>query len=157
MRTRTRKIIKWTSFSGALILAAVLALASNWYVEYYDWTGKTKYLVAFVHTGVVVLTESGNNPTAPRRGKGWRINRANTQSTIWPRIRFKSSLNQFSVWVPLWCPILLLTLTSALTWRGKKALYPSCSSCEYDLTGNTSGVCPECGAAIVNDHRVSRR
>jgi hypothetical protein len=25
---------------------------------------------------------------------------------------------------------------------------PSCAACGYDLTGNTSGVCPECGTAI---------
>ena len=26
--------------------------------------------------------------------------------------------------------------------------YGICMGCEYDLTGNTSGVCPECGAAV---------
>ncbi len=25
---------------------------------------------------------------------------------------------------------------------------PCCTSCGYDVTGNTSGVCPECGVAI---------
>jgi hypothetical protein len=27
-------------------------------------------------------------------------------------------------------------------------LYPSCVKCKYDLTGNVSGVCPECGTPI---------
>jgi len=37
-----------------------------------------------------------------------------------------------------------------LRWRptGKVFPYPSCSNCEYNLTGNISGVCPECGAHI---------
>ncbi|OWY72519.1 hypothetical protein B7486_06260 [cyanobacterium TDX16] len=26
-----------------------------------------------------------------------------------------------------------------------------CLNCGYDLTGNRSGICPECGAAVVND------
>jgi hypothetical protein len=31
-----------------------------------------------------------------------------------------------------------------------------CATCDYDLTGNTSGLCPECGA-VVPDHAVLRR
>ena len=31
-----------------------------------------------------------------------------------------------------------------------------CPACQYDLTGNTSGVCPECGAVIVSDPDVPR-
>lgn len=33
---------------------------------------------------------------------------------------------------------------------------PSCRNCDYNLTGNTSGICPECGAAIQNQ-RVRRK
>jgi CHASE2 domain-containing sensor protein len=47
-----------------------------------------------------------------------------------------------------------LTLTAWLNvaygwWRpiGKK-LPGCCPNCDYDLTGNTSGICPECGTAI---------
>jgi predicted Zn-ribbon and HTH transcriptional regulator len=28
---------------------------------------------------------------------------------------------------------------------------PSCQFCGYNLTANTSGVCPECGKAILNE------
>lgn len=31
--------------------------------------------------------------------------------------------------------------------RARKLL-PNCEKCEYDLTGNVSGVCPECGTAL---------
>jgi hypothetical protein len=27
-------------------------------------------------------------------------------------------------------------------------LYPWCKNCAYNLTGNTSGICPECGTSI---------
>ncbi len=29
----------------------------------------------------------------------------------------------------------------------------SCAQCSYDLTGNVSGVCPECGTPVAQDHR----
>jgi hypothetical protein len=41
----------------------------------------------------------------------------------------------------------------ALRWlpryeRWDRATHGRCARCGYDLTGNASGVCPECGAAI---------
>jgi hypothetical protein len=38
-------------------------------------------------------------------------------------------------------------LRQQLTERG----LPTCMACGYDLTGNLSGVCPECGAACPAD------
>ncbi len=56
----------------------------------------------------------------------------------------------FQVRVPLWPPTILLLIFVVwksllrkvwLAWR-----FPnSCTSCGYNLTGNVSGVCPECG------------
>ncbi|HEY3241814.1 MAG TPA: hypothetical protein VGM03_00555 [Phycisphaerae bacterium] len=46
-------------------------------------------------------------------------------------------------------PAALGTLLALLAYRKLRSLVPPghCSACGYDLTGNTSGVCPECGAA----------
>ena len=35
-----------------------------------------------------------------------------------------------------------------LRWKVVKHDHPVCRRCGYDLTGNTSGVCPECGERI---------
>ncbi len=35
-----------------------------------------------------------------------------------------------------------------LRWRAVWTPTPFCSRCDYDLTGNVSGVCPECGAPV---------
>ena len=57
----------------------------------------------------------------------------------------------WSVFVPLWAPTLLLLLLPML-WlisRGWSVQTgEQCTGCGYNLTGNTSGVCPECGVAI---------
>ena len=62
----------------------------------------------------------------------------------------------YSVDVPLWCPFLvLLGPTLFLWWRDRRRSRAGhCRRCDYDLTGNTSGVCPECGTEVVK--RVGR-
>ena len=49
--------------------------------------------------------------------------------------------------LPLWIPFLLIALPTAWLWhRDRRRIRPGCClRCGYDLTGNTSGVCPECG------------
>lgn len=34
------------------------------------------------------------------------------------------------------------------TRKAKPTSYPSCTNCGYNLTGNVSGICPECGTPI---------
>jgi len=56
--------------------------------------------------------------------------------------------------VPLWpVPVAVVTasalLFGAAIVRQRRGLAGVCS-CGYDLTGNVSGVCPECGMAIRN-------
>jgi len=51
---------------------------------------------------------------------------------------------------PLWFPPLLFalfpTLMLARRYRGERHVRPEgCCVCGYNMTGNVSGVCPECG------------
>lgn len=56
--------------------------------------------------------------------------------------------------LPLWLPMMLVAVPAALLWcdelrslvrRWSTKLPRRCEQCRYDLTGNVSGVCPECG------------
>lgn len=55
-------------------------------------------------------------------------------------------------WIPLSMPYLLLLFSATfLFWKPTKRHRPGfCSQCGYDLTGNKSGVCPECGERVSN-------
>ena len=51
-----------------------------------------------------------------------------------------------SLAIPLWIPALLAGIPTFVLWRRHRRIPPGhCQACRYDLTGNTSGVCPECG------------
>jgi hypothetical protein len=76
---------------------------------------------------------------------GWHITRRPTDmssSTFWG--------NDYLI-VPLWLPLVLVAAPTAfLWWRDRRRIPPGhCRKCGYDLTGNVSGVCPECGEKAV--------
>lgn len=51
--------------------------------------------------------------------------------------------------IPLWIPLLLGLIPSFVAWRRSRRTPPHCcQQCGYNLTGNESGVCPECGTEI---------
>jgi hypothetical protein len=51
--------------------------------------------------------------------------------------------------LPLSIPFLLTAFPTAfLWWRDRRIPPHCCQTCAYDLTGNVSGVCPECGERI---------
>lgn len=51
-------------------------------------------------------------------------------------------------YVPLYLPMIAIAGFTALLWRRDRRVPPGYCICGYDLTGNVSGVCSECGAAI---------
>jgi hypothetical protein len=47
------------------------------------------------------------------------------------------------------CGVLCLVVGVGRVWRGQRRLWRrGCLVCRYDLTGNVTGVCPECGTLI---------
>jgi hypothetical protein len=55
--------------------------------------------------------------------------------------------------VPWWFALigpLVLPVMWTVRQKGRRTDEGKCTSCDYNLTGNTSGVCPECGTAVTN-------
>ena len=51
--------------------------------------------------------------------------------------------------IPLWMPLIAIAIPTAwLWWRDRRHPSGHCRKCGYDLTGNVTGVCSECGFAM---------
>jgi len=87
-----------------------------------------------------------------RYSLGWQVDRRYDLNTLWkPWCTFATWY--WTVYVPLWMPTLLF---GGVFWRAYPPVYRLhkwrklwlCLTCGYDLTGNTSGTCPECGDQV---------
>lgn len=85
---------------------------------------------------------------------------------LWkPVVNKGTGIDQFSITqhieiqLPLWLPFLIFSTPSAfLFWRDRRRIPTGhCQSCGYSLTGNVSGVCPECGMAVGIQNKASAR
>lgn len=52
--------------------------------------------------------------------------------------------------IPLWPFVLVSAATTGFLWFKslRRDMRGKCETCDYDLTGNQSGICPECGTPI---------
>ncbi|MDM8007650.1 MAG: hypothetical protein QUV05_16035 [Phycisphaerae bacterium] len=82
-------------------------------------------------------------PQYARPGPG--IGRASTFNL--PLMRKSRQINAEC---PLWMPLVFFAIpTVYLFWHDRRIPPGHCQSCGYNLTGNVSGVCPECGEKVI--------
>jgi hypothetical protein len=86
-------------------------------------------------------------------GKGYSVGKFYGFETAWRPSKTTLDSGLVETIVPLWIPTMVFVGASfALgtplfrSWRRRRR--GLCIKCGYDLTGNVSGVCPECGARI---------
>jgi hypothetical protein len=149
-----RRRIRWTragKWAGVVTLAAIAAIwfvNGRWGVGLHRlWPTSAGYTSLWLEkgclgydAGIVDIAKYRPalfpKPLLIRAPRGWR----------WT-FRFDSAPVGMIVVVPLWAPWVGLLLSTFWLWRLDRPRPPEvCAKCGYDLTGNTIGVCPECGA-----------
>jgi hypothetical protein len=65
--------------------------------------------------------------------------------------KLELATTHFALGLPMWVPLLIASyfaIQAERQYRRQEAKRGCCIRCGYDLTGNVSGRCPECGNAV---------
>ena len=149
--SRKLRICKCAGTLGCVLIVAAFLCSGTWTLRERRSIGRTVYVVQ-LRDALIWL---GRYPLGDRTGLGWSLSRE--PSFRWPRFDLawippgtaKASHGSDVVLLPLWLPFLILFIPTLLLWRRdhRKPRSGFCRGCDYDLTGSTTGRCPECGAS----------
>jgi hypothetical protein len=144
-----RRLYRHAMLACALLLTIVWVLSGFYYASWYR--GECDLWIGQGYVQLRRPAPSAQGFSVARYGPGWGywLPRFSLTPYAAPR-RW-----QCRCLLPLWIPIVLLALPTISAARKRRALRaasvrddPPCSHCGYSLTGNISGVCPECGTAL---------
>jgi hypothetical protein len=146
-------MLKWAGLVLCLLIMTAWIASGRWgvylYVNRYLNLGYPLRCVSLLDGGVyyweipfISVNESGIHMQSSFFG--WH-------SRWIPHLRPSTPTSQYEVFIPLWIPFLPVAIpTAILWWRDRRRCIPPghCRKCGYNLTGNVSGVCPECGEVV---------
>jgi len=146
-RSRIRRIAKWAGLAVCVMMMAAWGLSLRWSVG--CWTQNIgTYLAAGTWQ---YACDSGTSwtPGCAIQPLG-RGSPPNARFGSWlPRRMRSPSGTLWMVWIPLWLPFVgIVVPTAYLFYRDRRHPPGHCQRCGYNLTGNESGVCPECGTEV---------
>ncbi len=141
------RILKWAGTGGTVLSLGLGLLSLRWSLHWSgDWTETTLHV-----EGAAVRVFW---PVGPGRfeflsfvGPGWHMSSAPARSASAWWVKYSPGPWCASLSVPLWLPVAFLTTATAALWLidGRLERPGHCARCGYDLAGNVSGRCPECG------------
>jgi len=168
-RRRIRRVLKWGGLGLSLLIAVAWSLSLLWRFSYC-------YADRFRSDGVwycsfdldvsegVLATQHGSwgqrevglvvewSPAWPRWVASHKTSTSPRKLVHFAYIWGDANSGLLPYWwliLPLWMPFLLIALPTAfLWWRDRRVPPVRCQRCGYDLTGDASGVCSECGERI---------
>ncbi len=139
---KARRLRTFTLWAGTLlcVLIIVLFVVSGWWeIALPGPTSRGPSLILMAGTAMIVhdymavtLVSADTHSFGLSRWNWWGVG-------LYPIIH-----------LPLYAVFLAVAVPTLLVWRfWPKPVKPGHCRCGYDLTGNTSGVCPECGVEVL--------
>jgi len=147
LRNSTKRRV--TRFRGSVLLAVGLLACLAWVVTgwFVVFWGNGVSLEIDVAYGVIrfLIQTDGPDWSYGFPNHGLSIARKPFHLEVLPSFRVYN--NGVASQLPLWCIGLpMIALAGFRRWTANTTgVDPACRSCGYDLTGNVSGRCPECG------------
>ncbi len=160
-RSRTRRVAKWVGACLSVLILVAALISLRYTVSCWSRSGDSVGWLATGGMHLVLTSRTGPKLDAAeaRPDASWGIHITRNTGRLlpgwgWRPHAWYDSLagggTEFFIWIPLWLPFVICALPSCLLWwldrRRTRAGF--CVECGYDLTGNVSGRCPECGTPI---------
>ncbi len=145
-RPRLRRIAKCTGLVACVLIVVAWGVSLKWGVRYTSDDRGTA-----VACGVISILHSPGGPPRPTEWSFLHMGRSDRDwghwGFKWPRTWQHPMIDHRERYIPLWLPLVVLAIPTAFLWhRDRRRIPPGhCRQCGYDLTGNESGKCPECG------------
>ena len=135
-------MLKWAGLVASFLVLIALVASMRWWVSYAN--GKFWWL--FACGAVDCVERPGYREPLNWSASGWAWSDSLLSAPILPRIHLAP---QMVFVLPLWMPFVLVLLPTVHLWEKDRPKQPGhCQQCGYDLTGNVSRVCPECGTPV---------
>jgi len=149
-RLAVRRFLKWAGVVVCLLLCVAWGLTVFWLPWWILGQGSVQY-AAYLEQGYVGFVRFTQSPRAPT---GISVLTRPLQDPLlsldglWIRTMSRGAVSGF--WVPLWMPLAVVGgIAGLLFWQDRRRVPPGhCGKCGYNLSGNVSGVCPECGTVV---------
>jgi hypothetical protein len=137
------------------MIAAALVF-NGWWLVSYGWETQQSFSRVGLSYGRLYIKhfwkvhswdDYPNRAQAEHLPPGWDWWHRTQPGLPEPIPTLKQGPGYFRMALPLCVPFLVLLIPTLLLWRReRRKLRPGfCRVCDYDLTGNTTGRCPECG------------
>ncbi len=143
-KLRRLTVIRWTGVSISVLLGGA------WWVSSENrFTYSTRHHTYSANRWVWELEAGRIKATCKYRGTNVSVRPSPplpTKMAWWPDVEFEFSGSH--IYMPIWMLLLPLAAMTFLLWRYNPRSTGQCVSCGYDLTGNVSGTCPECGTEV---------
>jgi hypothetical protein len=158
-RSRLRRVLKWGGLVMSLLIVLVFVASMWWYVGYLRTDGQRAWAYS-IESGSFIIIPVFRPPPLDSPTAGGSVGKIRDVRCFWTFLGVIGSRSRpRNTWfyMPLWIPFLLFALpTTFLFWRDRRRIPPGhYQRCRYDLTANTSGVCPECGNSLTSSPRDS--
>jgi hypothetical protein len=169
--SRFRRFAKWTGLASSALISGLWVTTLFWHVDYIT----NSFLLSSTYGRFYYIRYEGTLEDRRyfvrnyKRGGGWQVERVplgdyRERDRLVSRLGFAwmattkdgpypfgpASIRQTGYVTPLWIPLAALLAMTALLWWMDRRRFPQghCRNCGYNLTGNVSGVCPECGQKV---------
>jgi predicted RNA-binding Zn-ribbon protein involved in translation (DUF1610 family) len=149
MKCGLREILKWSATLSLFVAVAAWVLSGE-----YEFGMNLGNRCIALEGGALGMTGTRSRPHI------WSHQRLGMWAYWVPVIRTQKT--QVVLILPLWCVVCALGMPAIGLWyadwqRRKRRRPGHCSRCGYDLTGNVSGRCPECGGPVWRTDALATR